>query len=51
MGRRTNKSIEASEKMFRYWRRKKLVEAGRGSAKAKAAVKAASRRYKKLIAA
>jgi hypothetical protein len=31
-----------------YWKRKKLVQAGRGTAEARAAVKAAAKRYKKL---
>jgi hypothetical protein len=31
-----------------YWKRKKLVQAGRGSAEARQAVKAAAKRYKKL---
>jgi hypothetical protein len=48
MARRTNRSIQASENMRLYWRRKKLVQAGKGTAKAREAVKAAAKRYKKL---
>jgi hypothetical protein len=51
MARRSNRSIQASENMTRYWRRRKLVESGRGSAKAKAAVKAATKRWKAIRAA
>jgi hypothetical protein len=51
MARRSNRSIQASEAMTRYWRRRKLVEAGKGSAKAKAAVRAATKRYQALVAA
>jgi hypothetical protein len=48
MARRTNRSIQASKHMRLYWRRKKLVQAGKGSAKAREAVEAAAKRYKKL---
>jgi hypothetical protein len=48
MARRSNRSIQASESMLRYWKRKKRVQAGGGSAKAREAVKAAAKRYKKL---
>jgi hypothetical protein len=48
MARRSNRSIQASENMRLYWKRKKRVQAGKGSLKARRAVKAAAERYKKL---
>jgi hypothetical protein len=48
MARRSNRSIQASQSMLLYWKRKKRVLAGGGSRKAREAVKAASKRYQKL---
>jgi hypothetical protein len=42
---------KASTKMYAYWARKQRVLAGKGSQKDRAAVKAASKRYKALKAA
>jgi hypothetical protein len=51
MGRRSNRSIKASEDMQRYWDRKKRVQAGRGTADDKLAIKIGKKRYKALKAA
>jgi hypothetical protein len=51
MGRRSNRSLKASEDMRRYWKRKKAVQAGTASKAVRSEVRARSRRYKKLIAA
>jgi hypothetical protein len=48
MARRSNRSIQASNAMYAYWARKKRVLAGKGSEKARQAVKAAAKKYKKL---